>query len=312
MQGTVSTFGSVLQKTARKESREGEVIIARDGHIYKLAGILGKGGLSTVYRAIRFSDGEVLALKIADTERAEEAGDLLRKEAEILQRMNHNHIVKICDQGETRDGDPFIVMDLLRGQTLEELLSEQVVLPLNRAANICLQIACAVEYAHSLGVIHKDIKPANIMILDVDGRDKVVLYDFGIALDVGESGFTGDESSSGSLLYAAPEQLTDLPCSYNTDVYQLALVLFEMLTGQLPFELSVSAALKYRQSGPVLVDDRELGELALCAQIRRVLESALQRNPSSRTATMRNFSDNLYHAVVEFSNRTLGPRVCFA
>ncbi len=311
MYGTVSTFGSVLQ-TARKESREGDVLIARDGHIYKLAGILGKGGLSTVYRAIRFSDGEVLALKIADTDRAEEAGELLRKEAEILKRMNHGHIVKLTDQGETRDGDPFIVMDLLHGQTLEQLLAEEKALPLERAANICLQVAAALEYAHNQGVIHKDIKPSNIMILDEDGHDRVVLYDFGIATTVESTGLANDESSSGSLLYAAPEQFTELPCSYSTDVYQLALVLFEALTGRLPFEMSISGALKYRKTGPVLVDNSELGDLALGEQIRRVLELALERNPAVRTATMQSFSDNLYHAVVEFGSRALGPRVRFA
>lgn len=308
--GTVSTFGSVLQ-TARNETREGEVIIARDGHIYKLAGVLGRGGLSTVYRAIRFSDGEVLALKIADTERAEEAAELLRKEALILKRLNNPHIVSLVDQGETRNGEPFIVMDLLHGQTLEELLASEKSLSLDRAAGICLQVASALEYAHSQGVIHKDIKPSNIMILDAE-HDIVVLYDFGIATTIEETGVVGEESSSGSLLYAAPEQLSDLPCGYSTDVYQLALVLFETLTGRLPFEMSISAALKYRKTGPLLVENSELGERALGEAIRDVLESALQRNPESRTATMRHFADSLYQAVVQFGSRALAPRVRFA
>jgi eukaryotic-like serine/threonine-protein kinase len=312
MLGTVSTYGTTLQ-TSRTEGRDGEVLIARDGHIYKLAGILGKGGLSTVYRAIRFSDGEVLALKIADTDKAEEAGILLRKEAAILKRMDNTHIVKITDQGETRDGDPFIVMDLLFGQTLEQVLAEVNTLPLHRAASICLQVAAALEYAHKNGVIHKDIKPSNIMILDDDGEDHVILYDFGIAMTVEATGVANEQSSSGSLLYAAPEQLTETPCSYSTDVYQLALVLFEALTGRLPFEMTVAGAVKYRKGGPVLVDNSELGEHALGEHIRKVLESALQRNPEVRTATMKSFSDSLYEAVVDFGNSlTMSPSVCFA
>lgn len=311
MFGSVSTFGSVLPSSCN-EDRAGQVLIATDGHIYKLVGVLGRGGLSTVYRAIRFSDGEVLALKIADKERAEEAGALLNKEAELLRRMNHNHIVKILDQGQTREGDPFIVLNLLRGDTLEQLLRSEKALPLKRAANICLQVASALEHAHSQGVIHKDIKPANIMVTEEDGEDKVILYDFGIATEVEWNGIAVEQNSSGSLLYAAPEQLNEMPCSYSTDVYQLALVLFEALTGRLPFEHSVSGALKYRRTGPLLVDDAELGERALNQRVRQVLEGALERNPADRTATMRNFADSLYQAVIEFGAKALRPRTCFA
>ncbi len=311
MFGAVSTFGSVLQSSCN-EDRAGQVLIATDGHIYKLVGVLGRGGLSTVYRAIRFSDGEVLALKIADRERAQEAGELLKKEAELLGRMEHSHIVKLLDQGMTREGDPFIVLNLLRGDTLEQLLRAEKALPLKRAANICLQVAAALEHAHSQGIIHKDIKPANIMITEEDGEDKVILYDFGIATTVELTGVANEQSSSGSLLYAAPEQLNEMPCSYGTDVYQLALVLFETLTGRLPFEYSVSGALKYRRSGPLLVDDIELGERALDQHIRQILESALERNPADRTATMRSFADGLYKAVIEFGAKALGSRVRFA
>ena len=310
MFGTVSTYGRTLQ-VSDCEDRQGQVLIARDGHIYKLVGVLGRGGLSTVYRAIRFADGEVLALKIAAAHRIDETGPLLKKEAEILKRLNHTNIVKLLDEGETREGEPFIVLGILRGETLEQVLGAEKVLPLNRAANICLQVASALEYAHSQGVIHKDIKPANIMIIDDNGEDTVVLYDFGIATAV-ESGISVERNSNGSLLYAAPEQLGEEPCSFSTDVYQLALVLFETLTGRLPFEKSVASAWKYRHTGPLLVDDNELGELALGEQLRLVLLSALERNPLQRTSTMANFAESLYQAMLKFSNSALRPQVRFA
>lgn len=287
-----------LGQPCRKTPGDNSVIMSTSGNVYKLESILGVGGLSVVYRAVRFSDGKVMALKVANIEKAPEAATLLRREAVLMARLDHDNIVKMYESGESIDGDPFIAMEMLPGQTLEQALISDTILDLPRVARICMQVAEAVAHAHERGILHRDIKPSNIMLVKKDGKETAVVYDFGISLTVDESGSSYDESSSGSLLYASPEQLSDQNCSYNTDVYQLALVMFEALTGRLPFEISVSGALAYRRGeGPVLLSDEELGEQALTLEVRKVLEEALQRNPQDRTRNMHNFLDELRNAL---------------
>lgn len=185
-------------------------------------------------------------------------------------------------------------MEILEGQTLEQVLIAETILDLERVVNIAMQVAAAVHHAHERGILHRDIKPSNIMLVKRNGFEKVVVFDFGISLLVGEDGLSLDQTSSGSLLYAAPEQLREQISTYNTDVYQLALVMFEAMTGRLPFDISISGALAYRRGpGPVLLDDDELGEQCLSSGMRAVLEAALQRETHKRTQNMRSFMQQL-------------------
>ena len=289
-----------LGQPCRKESGDNAVLLSSSGNIYRLETVLGVGGLSVVYRAYRYSDGKEVAVKVANTNKAPEAKALLAREAELMAHLQHESIVELYESGTTVDGDPFIAMEILEGQTLEQLLVTQNALDLHRVARICLQVADAVQHAHENGILHRDIKPGNIMIVNRDGVEKAIIYDFGISLCVGADGSSYDDTSSGSLLYASPEQLDEQICSYNTDVYQLALVMFEALTGRLPFEISVKGALDYRRGrGPVLLSDEELGEQKLCEGIRRVLEKALDRNPKKRTVNMMSFINELKQALME-------------
>lgn len=287
-----------LGQPCRKESEDGAIVKSDKGNAYRLESVLGVGGLSVVYRAVCVNDGSNVALKVADLEKVPEAKALLRREAELMSRLDHPHIVKLYDHGTTSDGDPFIAMEILEGQTLEQLLLSETSLDLDRVAKICLHVAEAIQHAHENGILHRDIKPSNIMVVQKDGVERAMVYDFGISLPVGEDGSSYDETSSGSLLYASPEQLGEQGCSYNTDVYQLALVMFEALTGRLPFEISICGAIEYRRGpGPVLLSNEELGEQGLQTPIRKVLEEALHRNPKQRTRNMRNFIDELNAAL---------------
>lgn len=289
-----------LGQPCRKETGDNGIILSSSGNIYRLESVLGVGGLSVVYRAIRYSDGKNVALKVANVKKAPEAKALLARESALMSRLSHPNIVELYESGTTTDGDPFIAMEILEGQTLEQLLLSETTLDLPRVARICLQVAEAVQHAHEHGILHRDIKPSNIMLVRKDGVETAVIYDFGISLTVGADGSSYDETSSGSLLYASPEQLNEQICSYNTDVYQLALVMFEALTGRLPFEISVKGALDYRRGrGPVLLSDEELGEQRLCEGIRRVLESALERNPKKRTGNMSSFINELRQALTQ-------------
>ena len=305
VQSAFGRLGGSFSKTflgqpCRKETGDNAVLLSSSGNIYRLESVLGVGGLSVVYRAYRYSDGKEVAVKVANTNKAPEAKALLAREAELMSRLQHENIVELYESGTTVDGDPFIAMEILEGQTLEQVLVTHTSLDLQRVAKICLQVAEAVQHAHDRGILHRDIKPGNIMIVNRDGVEKAVIYDFGISLTVGADGSSFDETSSGSLLYASPEQLDEQICSYNTDVYQLALVMFEALTGRLPFEISVKGALDYRRGrGPVLLSNDELGGKRLCEGVRVVLEKALERNPKKRTVNMMSFINELRQALVE-------------
>lgn len=295
-----------LGQPCRKESSDNGLLISSNGNIYKLESVLGVGGLSVVYKALRYADGKHVALKVANLKKSPQAKDLLFREAELMSRLSHKHIVKMFESGTTVDGDPFIAMEILEGQTLEQLLIAETSLSLKRVAHLFLQVAEAVQHAHEKGVLHRDIKPSNIMIVKKDGEETAIVYDFGISLSVGEDGASFEESSSGSLLYASPEQLSEQACSFNTDVYQLALVMFEALTGRLPFEISVSGALAYRRGqGPVLLSNEELGEKGIANNVRQVLENALERNPKTRTRNMLNFINSLKEALHTLSSWNL-------
>lgn len=302
-----------LGQPCRKETGDNAVILSSNGNIYRLESVLGVGGLSVVYRAVRFSDGKYVAIKVANIKKAPEAKALLFREAELMSRLSHPNIVNLFESGSTNDGDPFIAMEILEGQTLEQLLVSETALDLPRVAKICLEVAAAVQHAHEHGILHRDIKPSNIMLVKKDGVETAVIFDFGISLSVGEDGSSFDETSSGSLLYASPEQLGEQICSYNTDVYQLALVMFEALTGRLPFEISISGALAYRRGqGPVLLSDEELGEQRLHDGIRKVLEAALERNPKNRTRNMLSFMEGLSGALCQLGSWTFSQEMAGA
>ena len=298
------------RQSIRKEQQDNSLVIGTKGEIYRLESVLGVGGLSVVYRAVRLADRKEVALKIANLNKAPDAAPLIAREAELLSRLNHPNIVKMLDSGTTVDGEPFFAMELLRGQTLEQQLISEKYLDLMRAARICMQIAAAVQHAHDRGILHRDIKPSNIMLVKKNGLETAVIYDFGISLSVDENGISYDESSSGSLQYVSPEQLTEGACSYNTDVYQLALVLFESITGRLPFQISVSGALAYRNSNcPVLISNEELAERRLPDNLRKVLEDALERNPGRRTGNMRCFAAQLNLALCQPHVKAVHARV---
>ncbi len=187
-------------------------------------------------------------------------------------------------------------MDYVKGQTLEQLLvASGGRLPLERAVRIVLQAAEGLEHAHGKGVLHRDIKPSNILVSSQEEQDRVSLFDFGIAQDVGaDSESVTGEDIPGSLLYITPEQLSRQTSTRQSDIYQLGLVLFEALTGRLPFEISVSAALAYRrESGPVLPEDGQLGNIDLSEGIRAMLKAALCRDPLGRPGSMGLFAYEL-------------------
>ncbi len=268
----------------------GEVVTSKNGTLYTVESLLGSGGMGIAYRARRNFDNALVALKLPG-ENDPDCINLLRREASILSQLNHPHIVHVYDHGETGDGYPYIAMELVKGPTLAELLESERSLSAERALKFGRQIAEAMHYAHQKGVVHCDLKPANIIISTAAGAEAACILDFGISeVARDNSNLEEKRETRGSLLYTAPEQIKQQASSFQSDVYQLALMLFECLTGRLPFEKSAAAAVMYRVSGPLIPDEFNPD---LPANLRPVLEKAMARKPIDRHTSMKAFADCL-------------------
>ncbi|WP_041301383.1 serine/threonine-protein kinase [Mycolicibacterium rhodesiae] len=201
------------------------------GH-YRLTGLLGRGGMGEVYRAEDTHKGRTVALKILAEQfwQDEKFRTRFQRESRAAAVLQEPHVIPIHDWGEI-DGHPYIDMRLVEGQTLQELLSDGPLAPA-RATFIIGGVAAALDAAHAAGLIHRDVKPQNIIVTP---SDFPYLVDFGIAEAKGESGLTNTGMQIGTFAYMAPERFRDREATPAVDVYALACVLYETLTGVAPF-----------------------------------------------------------------------------
>jgi serine/threonine-protein kinase len=216
---------------------------------YRLIDKLGEGGTGVVYRAVHVALGKPVAIKVlhADVARDPRLATTLLREGRLASRAHHPGIVDVTDFGTTRDGRTYLVMELVTWPTLRDLL-RQGAIEEERAVNICRQILLALEEAHRQGVVHRDLKPANVF---VGPGDLVKLGDFGTArwMRPGESGVkdTRENTVSGSPDYMSPEHCRGQLTDGRTDIYALGCMLFEMLTGDVPFTGETAVAVMIKQ-----------------------------------------------------------------
>src|SRR5579859_231237 len=215
------------------------------GGRYALAGVLGVGGMSTVWRARDQVLGREVAVKVLSPQFAADPGFLARfeREARHAAGLSHPHLVTVFDSGVDEAG-PFIVMELVTGRTLRQVLDEAGVLPPGEAVGIAAAVCEALAVAHGAGLVHRDIKPAN-MVLAPGGGLKVL--DFGIARAEGTTAGTRTLGVLGTAAYLSPEQASGRPAGPQADLYALGCVLFEMLTGAPPSTADTPVGLAYRQ-----------------------------------------------------------------
>jgi serine/threonine protein kinase len=208
------------------------------GGRYVIEEVIGEGGMATVYAAHHRLVDRPCAIKIMNPSFAknEVIRERFRREAKAAQKLAHPNIIEIFDQGELPDGGVYLVMELLRGVTVADLLARGPV-PVNRALGISIQIARALARAHDLEVIHRDLKPENLFVArDGEGQDLVKILDFGIARSIQDARLTGAGEVFGTPQYMAPERITSIDAGPAADLYAFGVILFEMLSGQLPFE----------------------------------------------------------------------------
>jgi len=223
---------------------------------------LGQGGMGAVYRGEHVRIGKRAAIKIISRDLAGDPDAIARftREARNAARIEHPNVCAIYDFGETDDGLIYLAMEFVDGESLADLLDREGRLPLLRAATIVDQCCQALGAAHKLDIVHRDIKPDNIMIaMRGDGRDIVKVVDFGIAKAVAGAGQTVTSTGLviGTPYYMSPEQVGGRALDGRSDIYSLALVLFKMLTGKLPFwaETTQDVLLQRLMADPLALAD---------------------------------------------------------
>ena len=271
----------------------GELIADR----YEVDRLLGRGGMSSVYKAHDTLLERNVALKILHERHLEddEYVERFRREARVVAQLSHPNIVTVIDRGEA-DGKPFIVFEYVDGQTLDELVDKRGALPVDEALEIAIAIARGLAFAHRHGLVHRDVKPQNIL-LNGDRRPKVT--DFGIArsLDV-KKGVTQTGTVLGTSNYIAPEQASGDGASVQSDVYSLGVVLFELLTGSVPFvgESFVTVAMQHiNEPAPNVASRRR----DVPPRVAAAVDRALAKNPRDRFPAMDAFAGELEACLAE-------------
>ena len=211
---------------------------------YRLEDMIARGGMGTVYVATDERLGRRVAVKLLKENLASEANfvERFRREARAVAALAHPNIASVFDYGED-NGHPYIVMELIRGRDLAHVLRQEGALDPDRARHIATQVSDALGYAHATGVVHRDVKPANVIVSD-DANVKVT--DFGIARAAGDTTLTAVGSVLGTAQYISPEQAASRDVGPPSDVYSLGIVLYEMLTGEVPFTGDTPVALAMR------------------------------------------------------------------
>jgi serine/threonine-protein kinase len=252
---------------------------------YRLEARIAAGGMSTVYRALDETLERQVAVKLMNREVSSDSDQLerFRREARAVAQLSHPHIVGVIDAGEDADPDhprPYIVFEYVEGETLKDRIRRLGRLPITEAVAYAIEIARALQAAHARHIVHRDVKPQNVLI-DHEGSAKVT--DFGIARTLEEDGLTADGRVLGTTDYVSPEQALGQHVTGQSDLYSLGVVLYEMLTGEVPFtgESQVAVAMKHVREQ---IPDVQLKRPEISAALASVVDTATAKRLDERYA----------------------------
>ncbi len=261
--------------------------VEADNSRYTIISKIGQGGWGGIYRAYQHSTRREVALKVLRQEVAHD--DIVRRrfhrEAEAVSRLKHPNTVTTFDFGETPDGLLFIAMEFIDGISLDKVIESEGKLPPARAVNIARQIALSLAEAHEKGIVHRDVKPHNIMLTSFDGSESFVkVLDFGVAkLMAVESNLTTTGATFGTPEYMSPEQVQSKDIDQRSDLYALGIILYQMLAGAPPFSgnSAVTVALSHVRQRPPAIRDRSDVPRPLLGLVKRLLAKDPRDRPQS-------------------------------
>jgi eukaryotic-like serine/threonine-protein kinase len=280
--------------TLRAADPEGDLIGSVVADRYLVTDLLGEGGMGKVYLARHVRLPLQAAIKVLRSELLKDPAAVARfnREAANASRIEHERVARVFDFGETGDGLVYLAMEYVSGDTLKNLLAKTGPLSLERTARIIRQVADGLDAAHRLGIVHRDLKPDNILVTvdDADGSDRCKVVDFGIAKAIGsnekESGLTRTGFVVGTPEFMSPEQLLGSDIDHRSDVYALALVAYQCLTLDMPFDTNtpdrgMTARLVSTPRPLITVKN----DVRWPAALQQVFDQALDKDPAKRTAS---------------------------
>ena len=271
---------------------------------YRLTEQIGMGGMAIVYRAVDLRTGHNVAVKVLRPEYNEDSEFISRfqREAEAASKMTHHNIVNLLDVG--MDGESrYLVMEYVQGKTLKTVIQERGKLSPALAGQIAIRILSALEHAHRNGIVHRDIKPQNILV-HADGHIKVA--DFGIARIANSSILTKGDNVMGSVHYFSPEQAKGEGANATSDLYSTGVVLYEMLTGRVPYDGDnpVAVAMQHLHATPVPIQNLAPD---VPPALVRVCMKAMEKNPALRYQTARDMAADIRAALENRPERPVYP-----
>jgi serine/threonine-protein kinase len=260
---------------------------------FQIERLVARSGMASIYQGTDLRNGQTVAIKIPHPEMESDPifFERFQREEEIGKKLNHPGVMKVFSNPDRHD--PYIVMEWVPGKLLREIIAENRKMPPERAIGLVLKICQALDHIHSHGVIHRDLKPENIM---VDENDNIKIIDFGISANIGSRRITFAKLSDtmGTPDYISPEQVRGGRGDARSDVYALGVMLYEMLTGSVPFTGSNAFTIMNNRLLNDPVPPRELNP-DISPQLQEVLYRALEREPRNRFRSARDFAHDLEH-----------------
>ena len=279
------------------------------GERYHLQRFLSQGATARVYLARDLETEGTVAIKVLSPEAADKPGlrACVEREGKVAARVKHPNVVSVLGEGVTASGLPYLVMEALEGESLDAVLRRRGAFPLPFALEIVKQAAQALCAAHEAGVIHRDVKPGNLLVLRHHDRPFVKLLDFGMA-KLSHDPIPADEPPTvlGTIEYMAPEQIVVESVDARADIYSLGVVLFRLVTGHLPFEAEAGPMVLRHQLFSPVPPPSWLAE-QIDPQIEALVLNATRKHPDNRYPTMQAFLADL-EAVLEPSDRMVEAR----
>jgi serine/threonine-protein kinase len=260
---------------------------------YRIDQLVARSGMASIFRATDLNNNRQVAIKIPHPEMESDPVffERFQREQEIGAKLDHPGVMKVFNSEER--SQIYMVMEWVDGRLLRQVLNEQRKLPIERAVRTALAICDALDHIHTRGVVHRDLKPENIM---VDAQDQIKLIDFGIAANVGSRRITFAKLSQtmGTPDYISPEQVRGKRGDARSDIYALGVMLYEMLTGKVPFTGSNAFTIMNDRLLNNPVPPRQI-DLQISPQLQEIVYRAIEREPRNRYASAREFANDLRH-----------------